>query len=72
MITHSRAAISKTHQNTHVVVVVVGNNYVRAMLNMVRKLSRKAAEKLEVASSLEEARTRVHERLRDTTREKAS
>lgn len=34
MITHSRSAINKTHDNTHVVVAVVSSTYVRAMLNM--------------------------------------
>ena len=72
MITHSRSAISKTHENTHVVVVVVGNTYVRAMLTMVRKLSKKAAEKLELAPTLDEARALVRERLAENPQNRAS
>jgi hypothetical protein len=65
MITHSRSAINKTHDNTLIVVAVVANGYVRAMLSMVRKLSKKAAEKMELAPTLDEARTLAQQRLRE-------
>ena len=65
MITHSKSAVNKTHSNTIVVVVVAQNMYLRTMLTMVMKLSKKAGVMMRLASSLEEARMIVHQRLRE-------
>jgi|FLYN01.1.fsa_nt_gi hypothetical protein len=72
MITHSKSAVSKTHPNTCIVAVVVRNLYLRTMLSMVMKLSKKAAETLRLVSSLDEARALVAEKLREANLQKAS
>jgi len=72
MITHSKSAVSKTHANTAVVVVVVRNLYLRTMLSMVMKLSKKAAETLRLVSSLDEARALVAEKLREANLQQVS
>lgn len=72
MITHSKSAVSKTHDNTAIVVVVVTNLYLRTMLTLVMKLSKKAAETMRLVSSLDEARTLVYQILADLEHKKAS
>ncbi len=72
MITHNKSAVSKTHANTAIVVVVVTNLYLRTMLTMVMKLSKKAADTLRLVSSLDEARALCHEILHDLAHMKAS
>ncbi len=65
MLTHSKSAVNKLHPNTSCVIVVVSNLYLRSMLTMVMRLSRKAAETLTLVSTLDEARALVAARLDD-------
>lgn len=63
ILTHSRIAFSRLHPNTLCVGIVVGSPYLRTVLTIFTRLSRKAADMLILVDSLADARTHVHHRV---------
>jgi hypothetical protein len=64
MLTHSLSALRNKHPNTIVLVFVLTKPFLRAMISTMGKISRTAASSIELATTLDEARTIVDKRLR--------
>jgi hypothetical protein len=67
MLTQSKSAVEKTHANTNIVIISVSNMYARTMLQMVIKLSPRAAKIMRLVPTIEEARTLAAQHLASLT-----
>jgi hypothetical protein len=63
MLTHGLSALRNKHANTHVVIFVMTNSFLRAMITTMTKVSRLAQSSTSVVSTLDEARALAAKRL---------
>ena len=63
MLTNSKNALERRHANTHAIVIVVPNLYLRTLLEIVVKLAGSKADILEMVPTLEVARQRARDHL---------
>lgn len=61
-LTHGRTAFSKLHPHTCCVVIVAQDSFTRMILSMLKTVSSRASQMLQVASSLDEAHGLLDER----------
>jgi hypothetical protein len=63
MLSHSLSALRNKHPNTLVLVFVLTRPFMRAMIGTLSKISRFAASSIELATTLDEARAIIEQRL---------